>query len=186
MVEIYVSTDVEADGPIPGPHSMLSFGSAAFSADSILVSTFSANLETLPEAEGHPATMEWWHKNPVAWQACRQDPRPPSEVMQQYLSWLKALPGRPVFVGYPAAYDFLFVYWYLIRFAGESPFSHSALDIKTYAMALLGLPYRDSVKRNMPREWFPKARHTHVALDDAIEQGQLFCAMLAARGECLG
>jgi hypothetical protein len=25
--EIYVSTDVEADGPIPGPHSMLSFAS---------------------------------------------------------------------------------------------------------------------------------------------------------------
>jgi hypothetical protein len=50
----------------------------------------------------------------------------------------------------------------------------------------IGLPYRDSVKRNMPREWFSKARHTHVALDDAIEQGQLFCAMLAARGECLG
>jgi hypothetical protein len=23
--EIYVSTDIEADGPIPGPHSMLSF-----------------------------------------------------------------------------------------------------------------------------------------------------------------
>ena len=28
--EIYVSTDVEADGPIPGPNSMLSFGSEAY------------------------------------------------------------------------------------------------------------------------------------------------------------
>jgi len=37
-------------------------------------------------------------------------------------------------VGYPAAFDFLFVYWYLIRFTGESPFSHSALDLKTYAV----------------------------------------------------
>ena len=43
MSEIYVSTDVEVDGPIPGPHSMLSFGSAAFLADKTLVSTFSAN-----------------------------------------------------------------------------------------------------------------------------------------------
>ena len=32
MPEIYISTDVEADGPIPGPHSMLSFGSAAYKA----------------------------------------------------------------------------------------------------------------------------------------------------------
>ena len=31
--EIYVSTDVEADGPIPGQNSMLSFGSAAYLAD---------------------------------------------------------------------------------------------------------------------------------------------------------
>ena len=30
MAEIYVSTDIEADGPIPGPNSMLSFGSAAY------------------------------------------------------------------------------------------------------------------------------------------------------------
>ena len=40
MTEIYVSTDVETDGPIPGPHSMLSFGSAAYRADKTLVSTF--------------------------------------------------------------------------------------------------------------------------------------------------
>ena len=183
MPEIYVSTDIEADGPIPGPHSMLSFGSGAFTADSTLIATFTANLDTLPGAEGHPATMEWWAKNPEAWQACRVNTRPAEIVMPEYLSWLKALPGKPVFVGYPVAYDFLFVYWYLIRFAGESPFSHSALDIKTYAMALLGKPYRDSVKRNMPTSWFPPAPHTHVALHDAIEQGLLFCNMLATRGK---
>ena len=52
MPEIYVSTDVEADGPIPGPHSMLSFGSAAFFPDKTLHTTFSANLELLPGAAG--------------------------------------------------------------------------------------------------------------------------------------
>jgi hypothetical protein len=82
-------------------------------------------------------------------------------------------------VGYPAGFDFLFVYWYLIRFAGESPFSFSALDIKTYAMAMLKTGYRDAVKRNMPRRWFDERPHTHVALDDALEQGALFCNMLA-------
>ena len=86
-------------------------------------------------------------------------------------------------VGYPVAFDFLFVYWYLIRFAGESPFSHSALDVKTYAMALLGNDYRASTKRNMPANWFDDLPHTHVALDDAIGQGALFCNMLAARDQ---
>lgn len=176
--EIYVSTDVEADGPIPGPHSMLSFGSAAYLADKTLIATFSANLETLPEASGHPDTMKWWSENPIAWAACRTDCEPPLVAMKRYVDWLKALPGKPVFVGYPVAYDFLFVYWYLMRFAGESPFSHSALDVKTFAMALLKCDYREATKRNMPRGWFDPLPHTHVALDDAVEQGALFCNML--------
>jgi hypothetical protein len=100
--------------------------------------------------------------------------------MARYRDWLESLPGRPVFVGYPAAFDFMFVYWYLIRFAGSSPFSHSALDLKTYAMALLGTDYRATAKRTMPRAWFEDLPHTHIALDDAIERGALFCAMLAA------
>ena len=84
-----------------------------------------------------------------------------------------------MFVAYPAGFDFLFVYWYLIRFTGASPFSFSALDVKTYAMALLRTEYRESVKRNMPQRWFDPLPHTHRALDDAIEQGALFCNMLA-------
>jgi hypothetical protein len=185
MQEIYVSTDVEADGPIPGPHSMLSFASAAYRADKTLVGTYEANVTLLPGAQGEPRTMEWWRGQPEAWAACRKSPRDPAAVMPEYVAWLNALPGKPVFVGYPAAYDFLFVYWYLIRFAGESPFSHSALDIKTYAMALLGTEYRASVKRNMPARWFDDLPHTHVALDDAKGQGALFCNMLAERARLL-
>jgi hypothetical protein len=179
MAEIYVSTDVESDGPIPGPNSMLSFASAAYRADKTLLATFSANLELLPGAAGDPATMRWWGQHAEAWRAARTAPEPPAQAMRRYVAWLRNLPDRPVFVGYPAGYDFLFVYWYLMRFAGESPFSHSALDVKTFAMALLRCDYRDAVKRNMPRRWFDKLPHTHVALDDAIEQGALFCNMLA-------
>ncbi|MCA8921534.1 MAG: exonuclease [Planctomycetes bacterium] len=177
--EVYVSTDVEADGPIPGPHSMLSFGSAAFLADGSQVGTFSANLATLEGAQGDPETLAWWAKQPEAWAACRADPEPPEGAMRRYLGWLRGLPGKPVFVGYPATYDFLFVYWYLVRFTGERPFSHAGLDVKSYAFALLGGSFRGTSKRSMPRRWFSKSPHTHVALDDAIEQGQLFCAMLS-------
>jgi hypothetical protein len=176
--EIYVSTDVEADGPLPGVNSLLSFASAAYRADKTLLSTFAVNLETLPGATADPKTMAWWAAQPEAWAACRQHLEKPEIALPRYLAWLKALPGRPVFVGYPVAYDFMFVYWYLIRFTGESPFSHSALDIKTYAMALLKQPYHDSTKKDMPKRWFDPIPHTHQALDDAIEQGALFCNML--------
>ncbi len=179
MSEIYVSTDVETDGPIPGPHSMLSFASAAYRADKALLGTFSANLYLLEGACGHPETMAWWAKNQAAFDATRRDLELPQPALRRYVDWLKGLPGKPVFVAYPAGFDFLFVYWYLIRFAGESPFSFSALDMKTYAMALLKCEYRDAVKGHMPRRWFDPLPHTHVALDDAIEQGALFCNMLA-------
>ncbi len=100
--EIYVSTDIEADGPIPGPHSMLSFASAAYSADGKQLGTFSANLTALPGAQGDDKTMAWWQTQPEAWAACRKDTREPAEVLPEYVSWLKRLPGKPVFVGYPA------------------------------------------------------------------------------------
>ena len=179
MAEIYVSTDVEVDGPIPGPHSMLSFGSAAFTPDKVLVSTFTANLELLPGSAGHPDTMNWWAERPEAWQACRQNLRNATEAMLEYVNWLEALPAKPVFVGFPASFDFLFVYWYLIRFVGRSPFSFAALDIKTMAMVMLKKEYRHCSKKDLPRRWFAALPHSHVALDDAIEQGALFCNMLA-------
>lgn len=178
--EIYVSTDVETDGPIPGPHSLLSIGSAAITPDRRIVSTFTANLETLDGASAHPKTAAWWATQPDAWAACRTDLEPPAQAMARYAAWLRSLPGKPVFVAYPAGFDFLFVYWYLIRFTGESPFGHSALDMKSFAMAVLKTDFRESTKRNMPREWFGASPHTHVALDDAIEQATLFCAMLRA------
>jgi hypothetical protein len=178
MAEIYLSTDIEADGPIPGPSSMLSFATAAFDADKTLLSTFTANLEPLPGASGDEETLAWWRTQPEAWTACRSNLRDPAEAMADYLRWLKQLDGELVFVGYPVAYDFMWVYWYLIRFTGESPFSHNGLDIRTYAMALLRTGYRGASKQRMPKRWFDELPHTHVALDDAIEQGRLFCNML--------
>ncbi|MGN6526528.1 MAG: exonuclease [Burkholderiaceae bacterium] len=180
MNETYVSTDVETDGPIPGPHSMLSLGAAAYTADKRLLGTFSANLETLPGAAAHPETAAWWKTQPEAWAACRRDLEAPEAAMRRYVAWIATLPGKPVFVANPASFDFLFVYWYLIRFTGASPFGHSALDMKSFAMAVLGTGYRESTKNRMPKGWFDPLPHSHVALDDAIEQGALFCNMLAA------
>lgn len=178
--ELYVSTDIEADGPIPGPHSMLSLGSAAFTAEGELIATWSANLQTLPGATGHPKTMAWWETQPHAWQVCREHPQPPERAMHDYCVWVEGLAGRPVFVAYPAGFDFTFVSWYLMRFTGRNPFSFAALDIKTYAMAVLGRDFHETTRSSLPAHWRSRRPHTHVALDDALEQGELFCNVLAA------
>lgn len=195
---IYVSVDIEADGPIPGVNSMLSLGAAAFDPDIAiynsskpgepLIGTFSENLKQLTHGVRDKKTMEWWAERPEAWKAATTNMRWPADVMKSFVRWLKELDGQPVFVGYPAGFDFTFVYWYLIRYAGNSPFSFSAVDMKTYASCLLNLPYRCVSKRRMPKEWFtynglPIDRHSHVAVGDAIEQGYLFMNMLRARME---
>jgi hypothetical protein len=181
MPEIYISTDIETNGPMPGAHSMLSFASAAFLEDGSIIGSFSANLELLPDLSSDPVTMAWWQTEPLAWAKSRENLESPRIAMLKYLAWLKSLKGRLVFVGYPVAFDFGFIYWYLIKFAGENPFGFNALDIKTYAMAVLKQEYKQSVKVNLPKEWFREdLPHTHVALDDALEQGYLFCKMLSS------
>lgn len=179
MQEVYVSTDIESDGPIPGPNSMLSFGSVALTEDGEEIGSFSRNLELLSGASGDLDTMAWWKTQPEAWVSCRQSLISPEQAMREFVEWVGSLNGKPVFVAYPAGFDFLFVYWYLMKFVGKSPFSFSAIDVKSFAMALMRKPYRDCTKRNMPKHWFPKnASHTHVALDDAREQGLMFINML--------
>ena len=188
--ECYVSIDIEADGPVPGLHSMLSLGAAAFTSDGRLLDTFSVNLEPLPEASEDPRTMRWWASQGAAWEACHIDPRPPAEAMSEFHAWLvrhfEAV-GLPVMVAFPAAYDTMWVQWYLHRFVGQSAFRRRAIDIKTLAMVAMGAGYRATARSMMPRHWRPRTPHTHVAVDDAIEQGELFLAIVrelnAQRGD---
>src|SRR6201987_5637567 len=123
--EIYVSTDIETDGAVAGKHSMLSIGSAAYLGDKELLGTFFAKLAQLPPSVPDPKPAAWWATQPQAWSACRQNPEAPAIALKRYVAWLKAFGGRPVFVGYPAAFDFSSVYWYLAEVAGELPFGYS-------------------------------------------------------------
>lgn len=179
MADVYVSVDVETDGPIPGPHSMLSLGAAAFRKDQGVIATFSQNLVPLDGASPDPDTARWWASQPTAIRHAATDGAlPASQVMAAFDGWARDLGGRPTFVAYPAGFDFTFVHWYLHRFVGGSPFSHSALDIKTLGMVALGVPYR-AVSKQRLRAHFPVASRTaHVALDDAIEQAELCLALL--------
>lgn len=185
MTETYISTDIETDGPIPGVNSMLSLGSVAFDAAGKEIAAFEINLATLPGASPDPKTMEWWNTEPAAWQAARANPVEAGAAMRRYLDWVEALPGKPVFVAYPLLFDMMFVYCYLIRFCGRSPFSFSGIDIKTLAYAAMGAEsYRAANKKHMPKHWLPRTEAlSHVAVEDAREQGRLFFNIRAALKE---
>lgn len=189
-MELYFSIDIETDGPIPGLYSMLSLGAAAFkilpNGEGEIISTWSSNFETLVDASQDSNTMKWWSTQNEAWEIVQKHKRNPGDAMKEFVQWVKNTceqnGAKPVFVAYPAGFDFTFVYWYMIRFTGESPFSFSALDVKSYAMAKLGYEFRNTTKRSMPKEWFKyENKHSHVALEDAIEQGWLFVEMMKVR-----
>lgn len=188
MDEIYISVDVESDGPIPGPHSMLSLGAAAFLPNGDQVGLFEANLETLEGAAPDRDTMEWWSTQPEAWEICHKNLQPPEQAIRAFVAWIErtaaAYHSDPVCVGYPTGFDFTFVHWYNVRFAGRDPLGFSALDIRSHAMGVLKTSYKKSSQKHLPKEWLDNLPPlTHRAVDDAVRQGVLFINILKANAQ---
>ena len=178
---LYISIDVEADGPVPGLNSMLSLGAVAMTLDKQIIDTFSANLFPLEEAVADEDTMiNFWENNPAAWEAVQKDRVRPSEAAVAFSSWL-ALWGRTydeiVLVGHPVAFDQMFVCYYLHRFVGHHRYDW--IDVKSFCMGYRKTPFKKSGKSYMPARWFSdRLPHTHIAVDDAREQGNIFISAL--------
>jgi len=178
----YFSIDVEADGPIPGPYSMLSIGAAFIGhqddTDFYPVVDVAADVfyrELRPISDNFvPRALEVSGLDRDHLLLHGADPAQTMSELTTRVKEVAAGHGAPVFIGYPAGYDWLFTYWYLINFTGDSVFGHSRmLDIKSYYAGHSGRPLAGISKRTMPRELRSGRKHTHRADDDAMEQGEL-------------
>lgn len=188
--DVYFSVDVETDGPIPGHYSMLSFGIAVagaydgrdFTRADPTARTFYAELR--PVAERWQA--EALEVNGLDRDHLLRHGRPPEDAMTDAAAWVLAQAGRgrPVLVAHPVAFDWSFLYWYFVAFsASGSPFGHaSCLDIKTAYAVKSGMPITRSTLRDMPAAVRSRRPHTHRALDDAIEQADLFANIFEWHG----
>ena len=135
-LEPYVSVDVETAGPNPSQYSLLSIGACLVSRPAV---TFYVELQpltpdTVPSALAvHGLSLERLSREGLG----------PREAMQRLADWLAAsLAGvQPVFVGFNAPFDWMFVNDYFHRFLGHNPFGHSALDIKAFYMGLHAVPW---------------------------------------------
>ncbi len=182
MDDLFFCVDGEFDGPIPPQHSLLSFGSVAFTLRDGILGEFEVNIKPLPGATMYPSNKNFWDRNPKAYAATLVDQQEPRAAMIQYDKHINGLRGkrRPLFVEFPGFIDFMWIHWYYHNFLGHCPFGFSAVSMKTFMMADQNLPYRQCTKRNMPKRWFNKnLRHTHEALDDARGQAhnciQMMC-----------
>jgi hypothetical protein len=184
MSDVYISADIESDGPIPGRYSMLSFGMAvaarfdgrAFVACDPAAATFYRELRPI-SAEFNPDAVRVSGLDRARLVIAGAEPE---TAMAEAAQWVgdQAQGARPVLVGYPVVFDWMFMHWYFVRFAGASPFGFSgALDMKTMYQQKARVPLGSAGRDDLPAELQSSRPHTHNARDDAVEQAEIFARL---------
>jgi DNA polymerase III epsilon subunit-like protein len=165
----FVMVDIEADGPIPGDFSMVSF--AAIVVERSLDRTFEAKLRPISER---------WVPEALAVSGFTREQTlafaDPEAEMRRFADWLGKLGGgQPVFVSDNNGFDWQFVCWYFHHFTNRNPFGFSSQN--------LGSLYKGLVK-NMRSSFkhLRKTKHTHDPLDDARGNAEAMLHMIEAMG----
>jgi hypothetical protein len=180
--DVYISADIEADGPIPGPYSMLSFGftvagrfdGEVFERVDPEISTFYRELTPISENFDSDALAT----SGLDRRRLLHEGTPPRQAMTDARAWVKAVAqgSRPVMVAYPLVFDWMFLHWYFTHFVDQgSPFGHSsALDMKTMYAVKARTVTTKATKSQMPPRLLSQRGHHHHALGDAVEQAEMF------------
>lgn len=167
--EVFISVDIEASGPVAPDYSMLSLGACLVDKPEV---TF--YVEFRPIGDGAvPAALD------VAGHSLKEFEkagRNPADAMRLFRDWIRSVVDEavPVFVGFNATFDWAFVNWYFHHFLGENPFGIGGLDIKSYYMGKVGVPWSDTRSSRIPDSLKDGSPQTHNALEDAIRQAHLF------------
>ncbi|GAL84302.1 hypothetical protein Anae109_0222 [Sporocytophaga myxococcoides] len=107
-----VIVDVEADGPIPGKYSMVSFG--AIVLEPLLSKTFYGKVKPVSEA---------WMPDALAVSGITREEHSsfdePHTVMSEFELWLKEnVKGKPVFLSDNLAFDWQWINYYFHYYLG--------------------------------------------------------------------
>jgi hypothetical protein len=160
----YIMVDVEADGPIPGDYSMVSFG--AVLVDTALDKVFFGQLRPiaeryLPEAL---AVSGYTREETLTF-------ADPEQVMSDFKQWIATVSsGLPIFISDNNGFDWMFICWYFHHFIGENPFGYSSQN--------LGSLYKGLVKDTFKNfKHLRETKHTHHPVDDAIGNAEALLKM---------
>ena len=189
-LDVYFSADVETDGPIPGPFSILSFAL-------VFAGTFDGQRFTVPQnyqqrfyRELKPISNDFQpdalRVNGLDRDKLLIEGERPETAMTEAAQWIKGIVGhgKPILVAYPLSFDWSWLYWYFTKFSAQgSPFNHSlCFDIKTAFAVKAGVPISEAGKSKLLPSLRPQNRHTHHALDDAVEQAEIFAMVFQWEG----
>ncbi len=167
--EVYISVDIEASGPIPGEYSMLSLGACVVGD---LSKTFYREFKPITDKY----TPEAIEVSGFSLEKLKETGVEPAAAMLDFENWIIQVSGdnKPVFTAFNATFDWMFTAYYFHRFLGRNPFRISGLDIKAYYMGKFGTTWGDTAKSSMAKKLLSGKKHTHNALDDAVEQAEIF------------
>ncbi len=175
--EAYVCVDVETSGPIPGDFSLLSIGACTVTEPQqtfyVELKPINTNL-TAEAASVHKLTIDRLIKEGLE----------PPQAMTLFEEWLKRAvkPDQPpIFVAFNAVFDWMFIDYYFHHYLGRNPFGHAAIDIKAYYMGKAGVPWSQTSWRYIAPEYKSELELTHHALQDALDQAELFTKLLEGR-----
>ena len=181
-MDAYFSADVETDGPIPGPYSLLSFAlvyAGSFDGTNFIRPVNYRHTfyrEMRPISENYD--VEALQVNGLDRQRLISEGDHPGVAMNEASDWIERIAGgrRPVLVAYPLSFDWSWLYWYFVSYSSSgSPFEHSrCFDIKTAFAIKAGITISSAGRSKVPLFLRPDRDHTHHALDDAIEQAEIF------------
>jgi len=176
--EVYISVDIEAAGPVPSAFSMLSLGAVVVDdpKKTFYVELQPVNDKFVPEAmKVVGRTLQDFTTNGCA----------PKAAMTAFRDWLTSVANtaNPVFVGFNATFDWAFVNFYFHVYLGENPFGIGGIDIKSYYMGMTGCAWEDTRSSRIRSELKGLSPHTHNALDDAVEQAEMFKRMREKTGK---
>jgi DNA polymerase III epsilon subunit-like protein len=101
--------------------------------------------------------------------------------MADFAAWLdEACPGRPIFVGFNAPFDWMFVADHFHRYLGRNPFGVSGLDLKALYMGRHGVErWAETSRRFVAARYGLPVELTHDALEDARAQAEIARLLLA-------
>lgn len=189
MTDFYFSADVETDGPIPGPFSMLSFSlvfagsydGETFRKPHSFQNVFYAEIK--PISENFQA--EAMAVNKLDRERLLASGQSPETAMNNAYAWIASHCDvkNAVLVAYPVSFDWSWLFWYFTQFSEKgSPFGYSrCFDIKTAIATHFKLPITQSGRNSIPSSVSSRHQHTHHAVDDAIEQAEIFSNVLSER-----
>lgn len=181
---IFVSLDIEADGPSVANNNCIQIGLVACNLidnatdenlSEWIVNKLSICIKPLEgHNENNKTKTEFWNKNLDVYNYIKSNEIDAQEAVNKISDWLfdvEKAEKIKYFVANPAAYDWMWFHYLYTKFNGKYQLPYTAKCISSMKFLLKNMGKNLSIVSD-------KLPHTHDAVDDAIEQAFTFIKIM--------